>query len=147
MPPSRTLSLRISRALYDRLAAEAMEQRMTRSRLAVSLLALGLDLPPATGPPPDGGRVVVAVGALFDALEAPGVELELRRELALLLARTAERETGPAQVSAVRELLAVTKDAAGKADEAWQAFQVRLRTAVYTDDAGNVIGTGEEVGR
>jgi hypothetical protein len=105
----------------------------------------GLDLPPPSEP--SDGQVVAAVAALFAGLDAPGADLGLRRELAMLLARTAERETGPAQVGAVRELLAVARGAAGEADDAWQAFAVRLRTPVSTDEHGNVIDgpDGKEV--
>ena len=137
MPPSKTLSLRLSPALYDRLAAEAVAQGKTRSKLAVECLLLGLDLPPP--PPPADGPIVAAVAALFAELTAEGAELALQRELALLLARTAEQERGQTQVGAVRELLTVTRDAVGEADEKWQQLAARWRTPQMTDEHGHVL--------
>ena len=137
MTPSKTLSLRLAPVLHDRLTAEAATQGVTVSALAVRCLLLGLDLPPP--PPPPDGLIVAAVAALFAELTAEGAELDLQRELALVLARAAEQERGQAQVGAVRELLAVVRDAVGEADEAWQAFRTRLATPRMTDEHGNVI--------
>jgi hypothetical protein len=114
--------------------------------LAVRCLLLGLDLPPP--PEPSDGPIVAAVADLFAQLQAPGAELDLKRELALLLARTVERERGPAQVGAVRELLALARQAIGETDDRWRAFQARMATAVFTSDddspPGNGSGAGEE---
>ena len=124
---SRTLSLRIAPGLHDRLRAEAAAQEVTVTSLAVRLLLLGLDLPP---PEPSDGRIVAAVAELFDELQAPDADLGLHRELALLLARTAERERGPAQVGAVRELRDLARKAVGENDARWRAFQEHLATPV-----------------
>jgi hypothetical protein len=142
MVASRTLSVRIATVLHDRLRAEAAAQGVTVSSLTVRLLLLGLDLPPP--PEPSDGRIVAAVAELFDGLAAPDADLGLHRELALLLARTVERERGPAQVGAVRELRDLARQAAGESDERWRAFQARLATAVYTDEHGNSIEEASE---
>jgi hypothetical protein len=55
-----------------------------------------------------------------------------------------ERERGPAQVGAVRELRDLARQAAGESDERWRAFQARLATAVYTDEHGNPIEEASE---
>lgn len=128
MVASRTLSLRLAPVLHDRLRAEAAAQGVTVTAVAVRLLLLGLDLPPP--PEPSDGRIVAAVAELFDELQAPDADLGLHRELALLLARTAERERGPAQVSAVRELRDLARKAVGESDDKWRAFQARLATPV-----------------
>ena len=146
MTPSKTLVLRLAPGLHDRLVAEAAAQGVTVSALAVRCLLLGLDLPPP--PEPSDRRIVAAVADLFAQLQAPGAELDLKRELALLLARTVERERGPAQVGAVRELLALARQAIGETDDRWRTFQARMATAVFTSDddspAGNGSGAGEE---
>lgn len=129
---SRTLSVRIATVLHDRLRAEAAAQEVTVSSLTVRLLLLGLDLPPP--PEPSDGRIVAAVDELFAELHAPGSDLGLRRELALLLARTAERERGPAQVSAVRELRDLARQAVGETDDRWRVFLADLATPIYTTD-------------
>ena len=128
MTPSKTLSLRLAPVLHDRLRAEAAAQEVTMTTVAVRLLLLGLDLPPP--PEPSDGRIVAAVAELFDELHAPGSDLGLQRELALLLARTAERERGPAQVGAVRELRDLARKAVGENDARWRAFQEHLATPV-----------------
>ena len=94
--------------------AEAAAQGVTVTALAVRCLLLGLDLP--APPEPSDGRIVAAVAELFDELQAPDADLGLHRELALLLARTAERERGPAQVGAVRELRDLARKAVGEND-------------------------------
>jgi hypothetical protein len=137
MMPSKTLSIRLAPILHDRLRAEAAAQEVTMSSLAVRLLLLGLDLPPP--PEPSDGRIVAAVDELFATLHAPDADLGLERELALLLARTAERERGPAQVGAVRELRDLARKAVGENDAQWRAFQEHLATPVYTDEHGNPI--------
>jgi hypothetical protein len=128
MVASRTLSLRLAPGLHDRLTAEAAAQGVTLSALAVRCPLLGLDLPPPAEP--SDGRIVAAVAGLFDELHAPGSDLGLQRELALLLARTAERERGPAQVGAVRELRDLARKAVGENDDRWRAFQEHLSTPV-----------------
>jgi hypothetical protein len=132
MVASRTLSVRIATVLHDRLTAEAAAQEVTVSSVVVRFLLLGLDLPPP--PEPSDGRIVAAVDELFAELHAPGADLGLERELALLLARTAERERGPAQVGAVRELRALARQCVGESDDKWRAFQEHLATPVYTSD-------------
>jgi hypothetical protein len=128
MTPSKTLSIRLAPGLHDRLRAEAAAQGVTVSALAVRCLLLGLDLPPP--PEPSDGRIVAAVADLFGELQAPDADLGLHRELALLLARTAERERGPAQVGAVRELRNLARKAVGETDARWRAFQEHLATPV-----------------
>ena len=102
------------------------------SSLTVRLLLLGARPAAAAGTvrwPHRGGR-----GRVVRRAPRPGADLGLRRELALLLARTAERERGPAQVSAVRELRDLARQAVGETDARWRVFLADLATPVYTTD-------------
>jgi hypothetical protein len=115
MTPSKTLSLRLAPGLHDRLTAEAAAQGVTVSALAVRCLLLGLDLPPP--PPPPDGALVAATLVLF--ADKAGNHVDLRRELAVELARLVEAG-GVSAVGAARELRAVVEPIVAEHDQRWR---------------------------
>ncbi len=110
MAATMTITLRVPPALRDQLERAAGEQRTTMSAIAVAAIRVYLD---GAGPVPDGPLVKVVREAYADV-----GNVEVEREMALNLARTAEAG-GTAGVAAVRGLRELMDPILNGEDEDW----------------------------